>query len=187
MKKLLLFTIVLICAHSVFAQKTSFEPRVKFSYEFGLNKYKPDAITGQVAFGMRSSEQTWLAIGVETSKMVGIFKRLGSFWYDESQDDGKSISVLLAANHDLIAKGVVRPYLEGDVGFLFVKDKDPEFSNKDENYSGFFLRPELGVNFRLKRHTISLGCGFKFFKLFSFEEDGWFIQVSPSLAYRFRF
>lgn len=163
-----------------------FEPQVRFSYDMGVNKMKPNTLSAEFIAGLRTSDRTRVGVGVGISSHSHLFPdemMVGNNWDDTSYKTVKAFPFFLTTKHNFSNHGKLRPYVGIDVGCVFYHSKNNAWS--DNNQTGLFLRPQMGVDLMLGKARLSLECSFRHSKLFEDTADieGWFSQVGLSLGY----
>ena len=180
--KAALFFLLLISGQiGVHAQtRYRFDPRFKFSYDWGMNKMKPNSLSFDFIAGLHTSEQSSVGIGLGYSSHSHLFHEdPSSRWFDSDSwfhpkyKTVGGMALYLNGKHNFTDSGRLRPYIGIDVGYNWFSASELS----DTGTGGFFMRPQLGIDYCSRLCRLFFEVNYKHMKVTKDDNiNGWLSQ-----------
>jgi len=158
MKRLFLISLLISLRVAVVnAQRSDgFEPQLKLSGAYGFDKHEVKSIGGTFIGGMRTSNNSWIGLGVGYYEAKHIFPESKAFSFNndfQQYHNVKCYPIFLTGKYNWENKLHWLPYLGLDGGFIIY--------DYDHTKVGLFIKPAIGMDYRIGQNTLSFEIGYR--------------------------
>lgn len=152
---------------NIHAQRTGgFEPQIKMSFGHGFDKDKVNTFGVTFIGGLRTSNTSWVGLGVGYFKASHIFPEGRIINYNGGSADqyvkyhnASCFPIFLTGKYNWVEKLHWLPYIGLDAGFI-IYDRNGKY-NKSSSDVGIFIKPAVGIDYRFDNNTLSFEIGYR--------------------------
>ena len=180
MKRILFILPLLLNVYTSNAQRTGgFEPQLKVFGAYGFDKHEVKSIGATLIGGIRTSEQSWVGLGVGYYEAKHIFPEGKAFSpYDFKQYKNVGCyPIFVSGKYNWGNKVHWLPYMGLEGGFIIY--------NYDNTKVGIFIKPAIGMDYRFGKNTLSFEIGYQFHP--SIMDVDSYSQLTTAIGYSWSF